>query len=154
MEKLPTLLSALQRHNVEYALVGAAALGVHGLVRATEDIDLFVRPEPANVASLKAALRDVWNDPAIDEISAADLAGDYPTVRYGTPDEDMVVDIIARLGEAWRYEDLQWVASDWNGVTVRVATPETLYRMKKGTPRPQDKVDAFRLREKFSLPEN
>ena len=91
MEKLPTLLSALQRHNVEYALVGAAALGVHGLVRATEDIDLFVRPEPANVASLKAALRDVWNDPAIDEISAADLAGDYPTVRYGTPDEDMVV---------------------------------------------------------------
>jgi hypothetical protein len=38
-------------------------------------------------------------------------------------------------------------------VRVRVATPRTLYRMKKDTVRPQDRLDAQALRERFDLPE-
>jgi hypothetical protein len=34
------ILSAFSEENVEYQLVGAYALAVHGLVRATGDIDL------------------------------------------------------------------------------------------------------------------
>ena len=37
------------------------------------------------------------------------------------------------------------------GVPVRVATPATLYRMKKDTLRPIDRADAAALREKFRL---
>jgi len=39
------------------------------------------------------------------------------------------------------------------GVRVRVATPRMLYRMKKDTVRPQDRLDAEVLRERFSLTE-
>lgn len=37
------------------------------------------------------------------------------------------------------------------GVAVRVATPATLYRMKKDTVRPIDRADAAALREKFGI---
>jgi hypothetical protein len=39
------------------------------------------------------------------------------------------------------------------GVSVTVATPATLYRMKKGTIRPKDWGDAETLRRRFRLPE-
>lgn len=35
------------------------------------------------------------------------------------------------------------------GVSVRVATPRTLYRMKKDTVRPQDRLDAAALLQRF-----
>jgi hypothetical protein len=37
------LIRALDQHAVEYVLVGGVALSLHGLVRATEVVDLFVR---------------------------------------------------------------------------------------------------------------
>jgi hypothetical protein len=46
---------------------------LHRLARATADVDLFVRPDAANVERLKDALRAVFADPSINEISAADL---------------------------------------------------------------------------------
>jgi len=38
-----------------------------------------------------------------------------------------------------------------SGVKIRVATPRTLYWLKKGTLRPIDRADAEALREKFHL---
>lgn len=43
-EELPTLLQALEEDGIEYALAGAGALAVHGVARATSDIDLLVPP--------------------------------------------------------------------------------------------------------------
>jgi len=58
------VLAALEQHDVDYVLVGGLALGVHGLVRATRDIDVFVRPTSENVERLRAALRSVFDDPS------------------------------------------------------------------------------------------
>ncbi len=145
------LLRELHRHDVDYVLVGAAAMSVHGLTRATRDVDLFVRPIPSNVERLRAALRAVWNDPAVDEIRVEDLAGEYPTIRYGPPDEAFIVDLLARLGEAFAYEDIEFEVREFDGTSVRVATPRMLYRMKRGTLRPQDQSDALMLRERFRI---
>ena len=38
-----------------------------------------------------------------------------------------------------------------DGIRVRVATPAMLYRMKKDTVRPQDRLDAETLRREFEL---
>lgn len=139
----------LRKHEVEYVLVGGMALVVHGLVRATEDIDLFVKPTPENVDRLRAAFRDVWNDPSIDEILIEDLMGDYPTVRYGPPGDTLVIDVLSRLGTAFAYDDLEWRPVMFDGVEIRVATPATLYRMKHDTVRPLDAEDARRLLHRF-----
>ena len=153
-EKVLAVLQALRDRRVDYVLVGAIALTVHGIVRATQDVDLFLRPEKDNVARLRAALRSVFpEDPAIEEVSVADLAGEYPTIRYCSPDGSLVIDILARLGDAFSYEDLNFEEKIYEGIPVRVATPKTLYEMKKNTMRLQDRADAELLKEQFGLSE-
>jgi hypothetical protein len=150
-EKFLQLLAALAREGVEYVIVGAVALNLHGIVRATEDIDLFIRPDGENVERLKRALGSVWDDPDIAEITSQDLAGEYPTVRYGPPGEGFVIDLLSRLGSAFAYDDLEVQTVTIEGVPARVATPTTLYRMKKDTVRPIDRADVAALRDKFEI---
>ena len=151
-DKVLQLLRELHRHEVEYVLVGGVALNILGLVRPTDDVDLFIRPTEENVARLKLALRAVWDDPAIEEIAAAELVGDIPVVRYGPPDDElMTVDIIARLGTVFRYEDIEFEIQPHDGIPVRLATPRMLYRMKRDTIRSRDRGDAERLMEKFGF---
>lgn len=151
VEKLLALLSEMERRQVDYVLVGGVAMGLHGLVRATEDVDFFVRPDPDNVRRLKDALRAIWDDPDIDQIKAGDLSGEYATIRYGPPGESFAVDLLSRLGPAFAFDDLRAETIILEGVPVRLATPETLYRMKRDTARPIDRADAAALREKFGI---
>ena len=150
-ETLRRLFQALHDEGVDYVLVGGIALGLQGLVRATQDIDLFVDPAQENIARIQRALRRVWDDPAIEDISAQDLAGDYPVVRYGPPDGGFGIDLMSRLGTAVAYADIAWEPAHVEGTPVRVATPRALYDMKKATVRPIDRADADALRRKFGL---
>ena len=131
--------------------MGAAALNVHNIVRAPDDADVFVRPEAANIARLRAALLATFGDPEIDKITADDLLGEYPAVQYVTPDGQFQLDILTRLGEAFAWDDLESEEVLVRSVPVRVATPLTLYRMKRDTVRPKDRLDALMLREAFGL---
>ncbi len=152
--KVVEVFRALETAAVRYVLVGGVAVNLHGLGRATQDLDLFLSPEQDNIERLKDALSKVFSDPSIATISAADLAGAYPTVRYVPPDESFVIDLLGRLGDAFRFEDLQAADMEIEGVNVHVATPLTLYRMKKDTLRPVDRMDAEALRRKFHLTED
>lgn len=148
------MIASLNEARVDYVVIGGVALNLHGLVRATEDLDLFVRPDPDNIERLRRALKAVWADPDIDQITAEDLCGDYPAVRYGPPEGTLYLDILTRLGEATRYADLQFEEKKIEGVHVRVATPQTLYRMKRDTVGPIDQADALALRSAFDLEED
>lgn len=88
----------------------------------------------------------------IDEISAADLCGDYPAVRYGPPD-GFGFDIVTRLGEAFSFAGLAAETKRFQGVEVRVVTPRQLWEMKRGTVRPIDRADAAALAARFGLQE-
>jgi len=153
VELLLRLIKAMNREGVEYITFGAIALITHGIVRATEDFDFFIAPTAENIDRLKRALRMVWDDPNIDEISAEELMGDYPSVRYGPPDDDFSIDLLTRLGEVFTYDNLEWQMAEIDGVPIRVVTPQQLYRMKRNTVRYKDKIDAEALRAEFSLPE-
>ena len=148
------VLAAFARHGVEYVLVGSMAMAAQGLVRATRAMDVFVSPDEGNVARLKAALREVFADPAIDEITSADLQGDYPAMQYVPPQHDYWIDILARLGETFQYSDIESEVVEVDGVRVRVATPRMLYLMKRDTVRPQDRLDAETLRQRFGIKED
>jgi len=112
-----------------------------------------VRPEAANIERLKQALRSLWNDTEIDEIRLEDFET-YPTLRYGPPGEELVIDILTRLGTAFRFEDLEAETLTVEGVPVRVATPATLVRMERNTIRPIDKADAAALPRIFRIGEH
>lgn len=151
IDTLKKLLAAMNERNVRYVLVGGMALNLQGIIRTTEDFDFFVEPTSENVASLRNALRDLWNDPEIEAIRAEDLAGTYPVVRYGPPDGNFAIDIMSGLGTAFGFPDIENELLDLEGIPVRVATPRMLFRMKRGTVRPIDQADAINLKKKFHI---
>ena len=148
-----SFLRALREEDVRYVLVGGAAMILYGRARATRDIDIFVEPAADNIDRLRRALRTVTEDPEVDEIRYEDLAGDYPAIQYVSPDGRLTVDILTRLGEAFTYEDLSFAEEDIGETTVRVATPRTLYEMKRATVRDVDRLDASWLRDELGLEE-
>ena len=151
-DEIIRVLRAFETVGLEYVLIGASAMGFHGLVRATEDLDVFIRATAENVERLRAALRETYDDdPHINEISSADLLGDYPAVRYYPPTGDLYFDVLTRLGEAASFETVEAETKEIQGTKVRVATPLALYRLKKGTIREQDRLDAALLQERFNL---
>ena len=149
-ELLLKIFRALDENRVDYAVFGAIALGLHGLARATGDVDLFLRPDPDNIERLRNALRAIFDDRSIEEISADDLCGDYPAVRY-VPPEGFAFDLVTRLGEAVRFDDLEVEMKQYGDVPVRVVTPRTLWRLKKDTVRPIDRIDAAMLADRFGF---
>ena len=50
------LLLAFCSEGVEFLIVGAYALALHGVPRFTGDLDVYVRPTPANAARVWRAL--------------------------------------------------------------------------------------------------
>lgn len=148
------VLEALEREGVRYAVFGGVAVNIHGLARATQDLDIFIAPDADNVERLKAALRTVFSDPEIENILAEDLLGDYPAVQYVPPEGEFHLDILTRLGEAFRFETLEIQRAPFEGIVVNVVTPSTLYRMKKDTVRMKDRMDAEELRRRFGIEED
>ena len=52
------LVAILNAHHVQYVIIGAYAVGYHGYIRATTDMDILVNSKPANAALLAAALKE------------------------------------------------------------------------------------------------
>jgi hypothetical protein len=152
-ERLQSILRALEDHQVHYAIVGAVALNLHGFARFTEDLDIFVEPEPENIERLRAALKSVFADPDIDDIRTEDILGPYPAIQYVPPEGAFHLDIVTRLGEAFAFKDLVTERVRFGDLTVTVVTPRTLYEMKKDTVRLKDRADAELLRRQFGLEE-
>ena len=96
------LLLAFNAHNVEYLIVGAHALAAHGHVRATKDLDLWVRPEQSNAEKALQALSD-FGAP-LGDLTADDLSKKETIFQIGLP--PIRIDIITNIDgvefeEAW-----------------------------------------------------
>ena len=139
------VLGAFEKENLEYVLIGGVAVTFHGLERFTRDLDIFIKMTPKNVDSLKKALKTVFNDPSIEEITFNEIEK-YPVIRYGTP-SNFYICIIGKLGEFAEFQNIACEVIEFKGVKIKVATPETLYELKKNTYRDRDKADLVFLEE-------
>ena len=90
-EDVKRLARYLEEAAVEYALIGGYALAAHGLVRATEDIDLLVDPSPENsrrwIMALSrlpdGAARELEREPDVLRLEALDEIGGDCSLRCG-----------------------------------------------------------------------
>lgn len=146
-DKFMQIFEALNEEEVEYILIGGFAVILYGSPRLTQDIDIFLKNNDENVNKLKNAFKKIYEDVSIDEISFDELEK-YPVIRYGTPD-DFHVDIISKLGELFNYEDLEFTTEIFQGIPVRIATPEVLLKLKTSTVRPDDQMDSIFIIEKL-----
>ena len=139
------MIDKFDKHEVDYILIGGVAIILHGMERLTRDVDIFVKMDAENIDALRKALHSIFDDPSIEEITLEEL-NKYPVIRYGTPN-GFCIDIMARLGEAISFEDLEYETIDYQGTKIRIGTPETLYEPKRNTVRDRDKIDAIFLEE-------
>jgi hypothetical protein len=64
-------LELLERHDVRYLIIGGLAFIYHAKPRFTKDIDVWLDPEPDNLARANAALAD-FGSPYLLNLSDAD----------------------------------------------------------------------------------
>ena len=132
------LLSAFNAHGVEYLLVGAYALAAHGRVRATGDLDVWIRPEPRNARRAMAALTE-FGAP-VQGLSESDLASADLVFQIGIA--PLRIDVLTAIDavdfdDAWRNR----VESRFADQPVPVLSREDLIRNKRAAGRAQDLAD-------------
>jgi hypothetical protein len=138
------MLSALSEEGAEYLLVGAYALAVHGLPRATGDMDLWVRPGPDNARRVLAALARFGAPPG--GLTERDLVTPGTVFQIGVAPRriDLLTSIDAvEFEEAWASRHVVRIQS----VEVPVIDRHLLIRNKRAAGRPQDLADAARLEQ-------
>jgi predicted nucleotidyltransferase len=150
------LLSALQRHGVEFVIVGGFSLAAHGVVRATKDIDVVPNPARANLERLTLALAEMKA-----EIDVGDLAPDELGVTLNVEGfaqggnfclltEHGRLDVMQDLSGMSSYTDLRDDATQASmpGVSEPLffAGYEDLVAMKSAAGRDQDLIDLTDLR--------
>ena len=130
---------------VEYVIVGAYALAFHGAPRASGDIDLFVRPTPANAERVFAALQHFGAPLDAAHVTAQDFARPGSVYQIGLPPRR--IDILTEISgvtfeEAWASRD----RGEVEGREVSLIGRAALLRNKEATGRLKDRADAARLR--------
>lgn len=127
--------------SIAHALIGAAALAVHGISRSTFDQDLLVTDRRALDAATWAGLTDL----AVDIRHGDDddpLAGVVRVVAPGDRDVDVIVG-----RHAWqRSIVVAAVLRDTPAGSIPVASPEGLVLLKLYSGGPQDLWDIEQLR--------
>ena len=96
------LLAAFNAHGVEYLIVGAHALAAHGHVRATKDLDVFLRASADNATRAYAALAD-FGAP-LHDLTEEDLRTPGIVFQIGVPPVriDLVTEIDGvEFADAW-----------------------------------------------------
>ena len=136
------LFVELNAQGVEFLIVGAHALAAHGHVRATKDLDVWVKPERENAARVISALR------AFGATTQAVTEDDFavPGITFQIGIEPVRIDILTavdglRFEPAWQNR----VASEYGGEPVFVVSREDLIRNKRASARPQDWADIAAL---------
>lgn len=132
------LLSTFNAHSVEYLVVGAYALAAHGRVRATGDLDLWVRATPDNAARVVNALTK-FGAP-LHDLTLTDLS--HPGTVFQIGVAPLRVDILTGIDgvtfdDAWPAR----VQTKVFGQPVAVISIEHLIRNKRAVGRAQDLAD-------------
>jgi len=138
------LLAAFNAHGVEYLVVGAHALAAHGHVRATKDLDVWVRPSAENAPRVIAALR-AFGAPLHDLVEE-DLTRSGLVFQIGVP--PVRVDVMTAVDgvefdDAWP-DRLDAALGD---LPVPVLSRKHLIDNKKAAGRLQDLADVERLEQ-------
>ncbi len=136
------LLRAFLDHRVEHLVVGAHALAVHGAIRATKDLDIWIRPTLENAARAYRALAG-FGAP-LTELRPDDLASPGTVFQIGVA--PVRIDILTKIDgvefeEAWPSR----LPASFGGVATSVLSREHLIKNKRASGRLQDLADVERL---------
>lgn len=138
------ILSAFCEEKVEFLVVGGYAMAFHGFVRATGDIDLWIRCSPENAEKVWRAL-EKFGAPLFD-LTPEDLQTPGMVFQIGMiPNR---IDVITQIDgvefdEAWN----EHRTVEIEGLQIPVISKTHLLVNKKSTGRIKDRNDALWLQD-------
>jgi hypothetical protein len=142
------LLRSLTDAHVRFVVIGGIAVGVHGVVRGTKDVDIVPDPGPDNLERLATALRELEtrqigvdteflpNQPTDPEGLAQGGSFQLET-RLGQLDILQESDAVRSFAEL----DRDAIEVHHMGLALRVCSLAHLREMKRAAGRPQDLRD-------------
>lgn len=138
------LLAEFNAREVEYLVVGAHALAAYGHVRATKDLNVWIRPSPTNAHRVLKALA-AFGAP-LHDLTESDLT--LPGLIFQIGADPVRIDVITAIDgvefdEAWPAR----FRTTFAGIPVPVLSRHHLITNKKATGRLQDLADVERLEE-------
>jgi hypothetical protein len=143
IDELISIVRALEDAGIEYALVGGLAVAVWGVPRATQDIDMLVRPETVD-AILATVAPLGYRIPALPmTFSDGMRLQRVSKIEGGVL---LTIDLIlvdANLEPAWSSRQ----SLPFRGEQLRVISRQALIQMKAAAGRPRDAVDIQSLEE-------
>lgn len=145
------IFAALAEHGVDYVLVGGLAVQTHGHVRTTFDVDVYPRPDRANLQRLADALNELearaLNPGAAGAKIDASMLPRATLWQFAT--RDGAVDVLHDAPGAPPYDELRARALEieLGDVRLAVAGRDDLISMKRASARPVDLEDLAALTE-------
>ncbi|MCB2206497.1 nucleotidyltransferase [bacterium] len=136
------MLRILSEEKVEFLLVGAYALAVHGYLRATMDIDLWVMPSPQNAEAVLTALQR-FGAP-LHEVTHRDFEEEGTVFQIGIAPRR--IDILTSVtGLEFNEVYARSTVVNVDGIDVHVPPVEDLITNKRSTGRTRDLADVEAL---------
>jgi hypothetical protein len=140
-------LEALATAGARFIVVGAHALAVHGVPRATQDLDVWVEPTPENAEKVWAALAAFGAPLEELGITPADFVRAETVVQIGLPPNriDVLTEIsgVGDFAAAWEAR----VDREFGGSAVPFLGRDTLIQNKRASGRLKDLADIEALGE-------
>jgi predicted nucleotidyltransferase len=153
---IQAILRELVEGEVDFLLIGGVAVGYHGHVRATKDVDVVPAPDRDNLKRLAEILKaldariegaeefgkEEMPDPL--DPGALELGGNWVlATRLGR------LDVMQWIGDHPLWDELspQAIEDSIGGLPIKIVGYEDLIWLKKLAGRPEDLVDLQRLRE-------
>ena len=109
-EDFVDLIRCLRETHSDFAVVGAYALAFHGHPRATQDIDIWIRPDPDNAKKVFRALEDFGAPLRLHGVNVKDFAQPGNVYQIGLP--PIRIDVLTALPSKTRRKGLSEVASE------------------------------------------
>lgn len=136
------LLQLLQAKQVEYLLIGGYAVGYHGYIRPTGDIDIWFAVHPQNAKKLVTVLEEFGF--GVSELSDELFLQEEKIIRMGVP--PLRIDITSSISGV-NFEECyaQRIVDTIDGVEVSLISLKHLKANKKASGRPKDLNDLAHL---------
>lgn len=139
-------LAALLAARARFLVVGAHALAVHGVPRATGDIDIWIERSPENAARVWRALEEFGAPAAALGVKQADFEAQDMVVQIGLPPRR--IDILTGVsGLTFETAWTDRVEHRVDGLDVPFLGREALIRNKRASGRFKDLGDLEALGE-------
>lgn len=140
------VISAFQKYQVKYALVGGYAVALHGAIRGTVDIDFVIQLDRSQFEAAEKALLSIELQPRLPVTATEvfDFREEYIRNKnliawsfYHPTNPLEMVDILITQD----LKDMQTVGKKIDRLLIQVVSIPDLIAMKKQADRPQDLED-------------